>query len=125
MIRNRCPGAELLEHAPGPLALVETATAHLRVHGPYLIANNFWPDIKCPLPPTSHFRWRWDIAMNRMNLRPGNPAAYARAHARVGAVSARPTSSVETGSPHRFGLIERTSPRGRPRAVLLRIGGRP
>jgi hypothetical protein len=38
---------DVFEHVPDPLALVESTAAHLRMGGEYLIANCFWPVIRC------------------------------------------------------------------------------
>jgi SAM-dependent methyltransferase len=115
---------DVFEHVPDPLSLVEATAAHLRPGGVYVMANNFFPVIKCHLPSTFHFRWSWDTAMNAMNLRPGEKVTYGRAYTRMGPVSADSARSVESRSRRWFGLIERTPARRRPRAAAVLIGGR-
>jgi hypothetical protein len=115
---------DVFEHVPDPLSLVETTAAHLRLGGSYLMANYFEPAIKCHLPSTFHFRWSWQAAMNAMKLRPAERVAYGRSYTRVGDVSARAARLLETRSRLSFGLIERTSPKRRPRAIALLIGAK-
>lgn len=110
---------DVFEHVPDPLALVERTAAHLRMGGEYLIANCFWPVIRCHLPSTFHFRWSWDSAMTAMNLQPGKPVTYGRAYKRVGPVSAITARGIERRSKRWFELIERMP--GRVRVRLARF----
>ena len=61
---------DVFEHVHDPLALVESTARHLKVGGKYLIANSFWPVIKCHLPQRFHFRNSWCAALNAMGLKP-------------------------------------------------------
>ncbi|MBU1181084.1 MAG: class I SAM-dependent methyltransferase [Proteobacteria bacterium] len=110
---------DVFEHVPDPLVLVESTAAHLRTGGEYLIANCFWPVIRCHLPSTFHFRWSWDAAMKAMNLQPGKPVTYGRAYKRVGPISAIAARGIEQRSKRWFELIEWMP--GRVRALLARF----
>jgi hypothetical protein len=114
---------DVFEHVSDPLGLVESTAAHLRVGGEYLIANCFWPVIRCHLPSTFHFRYSWDAAMAAMNLKPGKTVAYGRSYKRVGQVSAAAARKIERRSRCWFGLIERIPVRIRGRMARLLISG--
>lgn len=61
---------DVFEHVADPLSLVEQTSEHLKYGGVYLMANCFFPEIKCHLPQSLHFRFSWDAAMLKMNLDP-------------------------------------------------------
>lgn len=113
---------DVFEHVLDPLALVEETAAHLCIDGNFLIANDFWPDIRCHLPSTFHFRWSWDIAMTAMNLQPGQIVSYGRSYKRRGIVSCAAARKIERRSRRWFGLIEMLPARlNRQRAARLLI----
>lgn len=114
---------DVFEHVPDPLALVESTAAHLRMGGEYMIANCFWPVIRCHLPSTFHFRWSWNAAMTAMNLQPGKAVTYGRAYKRIGPVSAIAARAIERRSKRWFGLIERMPGLVHGRLAKLVISG--
>lgn len=114
---------DVFEHVPDPLALVENTSAHLKIDGEYIIANCFWPVVRCHLPSTFHFRWSWDYAMVAMNLLPGRTVAYGRAYRRLGQVSASASRIIESRSKRWFWLIEKMPGRARGRVAHLLITG--
>lgn len=59
---------DVLEHVPDPLHLFSTMVESTREGGYLLIANNFYPVIKCHLPSTFHFRHSFDIFTRLMGL---------------------------------------------------------
>jgi SAM-dependent methyltransferase len=115
---------DVFEHVHDPLRLVEQTASHLRVGGIYLIANCFWPVIRCHLEATFHFRWSWDTALAAMNLQPETFVAYGRAFRKKGPVDRRHARSIERRSRLAFGLIERLPGRVRSRAARVLVEGR-
>lgn len=59
---------DVFEHVPDPLAEVARTAAHLKLGGTYLIANCFYPVIKCHLPSAFHFRYSFASILSRMGL---------------------------------------------------------
>jgi ubiquinone/menaquinone biosynthesis C-methylase UbiE len=59
---------DVLEHVPDPLQTLSEMVALVRGNGYLLIANHFWPVIKCHLPSTFHFRYTFRIFTNLMGL---------------------------------------------------------
>jgi SAM-dependent methyltransferase len=114
---------DVFEHVPDPLALIEETASHLRIGGEYLIANCFWPVIRCHLPSTFHFRWSWDLAMAAMNLQPGGAVAYGRTYKRMGSVLAVEARCIERRSKFWFKLIERMPVRVQGRLAQFLVSG--
>ncbi|MDD4762024.1 MAG: methyltransferase domain-containing protein [Candidatus Pacebacteria bacterium] len=104
---------DVFEHVPDPLKVIERTAAHLSLRGEYVIANCFWPVIRCHLQSTFHFRYTWDVALASMNLRPGKVVAYGRAYKRGGPVFAEAARGIERRSRRWFGVIERIPDRFR------------
>ena len=52
---------DVLEHLPDPLAALAEMLGEVRMGGYLLIANNFYPVIKCHLPSTFHLRYSFLI----------------------------------------------------------------
>lgn len=75
---------DVFEHVPDPLGLCEDTAAYLKVNGLYLIANCFYPVIKCHLPQLFYFACSWDAAMQAMGLIPEDRVRYGRAYRRRG-----------------------------------------
>lgn len=104
---------DVFEHVPDPLMLIESTAKHLRLGGRYLIANCFWPVIRCHLPTTFHFRYSWDAAMAAMNLTPGNIVSYGRSYKRMGEIAATSARKIERLSKRIFFILEHLPKRGR------------
>ncbi|MCM1983015.1 class I SAM-dependent methyltransferase [Lyngbya confervoides] len=51
---------DVLEHVPDPLSLLAQMVSSVNINGYLLIANHFYPCIKCHLPSTFHFRYSFD-----------------------------------------------------------------
>jgi hypothetical protein len=115
---------DVFEHVPDPLAMIVNTAEHLRLGGTYLIANCFWPVIRCHLPSTFHFRWSWDAAMAALNLQPAEIVSYGRAYKRTGPLSCAVARRIEQRSKRWFGLIERMPTRVRGRVARLLVSGR-
>ncbi len=101
---------DVFEHVNDPLLLVQNTACHLEIGGKYLIANNFYPVIKCHLPSVFHFRWSWDAVMKSMNLLPGKLVSYGRVYTSGGTVCADDARKLELTSKKMFKFIE-TFPR--------------
>lgn len=114
---------DVFEHVPDPLALVEATAAHLKADGQYLIANCFYPVIKCHLPSTFHFRWSWDAALRAMNLQMVETVSYGQTYKRTGIVSSQNARILERRSRRWAGLIERLPKSIRTRAARIIILG--
>jgi hypothetical protein len=78
---------DVFEHVTDPLLEIEGSSAHLKIGGQYLIANCFYPVIKCHLPCTFHFRYSWLYLLRRMNLEAGEQVAYGRVFKKTGFVT--------------------------------------
>jgi 2-polyprenyl-3-methyl-5-hydroxy-6-metoxy-1,4-benzoquinol methylase len=80
---------DVLEHVPNPLELFAMMIATVKVGGVLIIANCFYPEIKCHLPSTLHFRHTFKLCAMMMGLRVlGNcKGSHATIYKRV---SARP-----------------------------------
>ena len=59
---------DVLEHVSDPLDLFAQMIAAVKVGGYLLIANHFYPSIKCHLPITFHFRYSFDQFARAMGL---------------------------------------------------------
>lgn len=79
---------DVFEHVADPLALLEKTAAHLAPGGRYLIANCFYPVIKCHLPCTFHFRHTWKWVLGKMNLKPIEEVGYGTVFEKTGPVVA-------------------------------------
>lgn len=60
---------DVLEHVPDPLSLLGAMIQSVKPHGFLIIANNFYPVIKCHLPSTFHFRYSFNFIAKLMGLR--------------------------------------------------------
>lgn len=89
---------DVFEHVPDPLRLLYETAQRLRVGGQYLIANCFFPVIRCHLPQTFHFRHSWDAALQAMGLEPTEKVAYGRAFVRRGELNLPAARQVEQQS---------------------------
>ena len=89
---------DVFEHVEDPLSLVESTAAHLAPGGRYLMANCFFPVIKCHLPCTFHFRFSWVWVMRRMNLVPVEKVAYGTVFRKEGPVESAAARNRERWS---------------------------
>jgi len=98
---------DVFEHVIDPLKLVEDSSKHLALGGKYLMANCFYPVIKCHLPSTFHFRISWDAIMHAMGLHTEKSIAYGHLYRKVASVIAEKGRSIERRSKFWFPIIER------------------
>ena len=59
---------DVLEHVPDPLKLFSEMIESVKMDGYLIIANNFYPVIKCHLPSTFHLRYTFKIFTQMMGL---------------------------------------------------------
>jgi 2-polyprenyl-6-hydroxyphenyl methylase/3-demethylubiquinone-9 3-methyltransferase len=59
---------DVTEHVTDPLKLLSEQIDLVRQGGYLLIANNFWPVIKCHLPVTFHLRYTFNMFVKLMGL---------------------------------------------------------
>ncbi len=60
---------DVLEHVPDPLGLLNRMIDCVKPYGNLLIANNFYPVIKCHLPATFHLRYSFRVFTKLMGLK--------------------------------------------------------
>ena len=60
---------DVLEHVPYPLDVLDKMIKAIKVNGYLLIANNFYPVIKCHLPQTFHLRYSFNFFARMMGLK--------------------------------------------------------
>jgi 2-polyprenyl-6-hydroxyphenyl methylase/3-demethylubiquinone-9 3-methyltransferase len=60
---------DVLEHVPDPLNLLSEMVRSVKPGGYLIIANHFFPSIKCHLPSTFHLRYSFDRFAAMMGLR--------------------------------------------------------
>jgi SAM-dependent methyltransferase len=70
---------DVLEHVPEPLDLFAKMIETVRVNGYLVIANHFYPSIKCHLPSTFHLRYSFDKFAIFMGLEVLGPCAGSHA----------------------------------------------
>ncbi|HAC64798.1 MAG TPA: hypothetical protein DCF68_15015, partial [Cyanothece sp. UBA12306] len=59
---------DVLEHVNDPLDLLAKMIESVKLNGYLIIANHFYPSIKCHLPSTFHFRFTFDQFAHKMGL---------------------------------------------------------
>jgi len=59
---------DVLEHVPDPLKTFEKMILSVKGSGYLIIANNFFPVIKCHLPQTFHLRYTFNVFAKLMGL---------------------------------------------------------
>ena len=59
---------DVLEHVPDPLKTFEEMILTVKNYGCLIIANNFFPVIKCHLPQTFHLRYTFNVFAKLMGL---------------------------------------------------------
>ncbi len=97
---------DVFEHVLDPLQLVYETAQYLREGGCYLIANCFYPVIRCHLPQTFHFRHSWDIAMKAMGLQPADHVAYGRVYLRQGELDLEAARHIEVLSQYLWSITQ-------------------
>lgn len=60
---------DVLEHVEDPLSILAQMIKMLRIDGILILANNFYPVIKCHLPCTFHFRYSFNLFALLMDLK--------------------------------------------------------
>jgi SAM-dependent methyltransferase len=60
---------DVLEHCPDPLTILNKMADGVKVNGVLIIANNFYPVIKCHMPLTFHLRYTFNHFGRAMGLR--------------------------------------------------------
>jgi ubiquinone/menaquinone biosynthesis C-methylase UbiE len=99
---------DVFEHIPNPLQQVEKTSAHLKTGGKYLIANCFFPVIKCHLPSTFHLRYSWKYLLRLMNLVFIENVSYGMVFQKTGPVSLDKALFAEQASRMLFPILEYT-----------------
>ncbi len=64
---------DVLEHVTDPLKLFSEMVGNVKMDGYLIIANNFYPVIKCHLPSTFHLRYTFRIFAQIMGLHIAGP----------------------------------------------------
>ena len=59
---------DVLEHVPDPLKTFEEMILSVKNNGYLIIANNFFPVIKCHLPQTFHLSYTFNVFAKLMGL---------------------------------------------------------
>lgn len=60
---------DVLEHVPNPMELFAMMIESVKIGGFLIVANCFYPEIKCHLPASFHFRHTFNSFARAMNLR--------------------------------------------------------
>jgi len=105
---------DVFEHVPDPLADVEYTSAYLKNGGVYLIANCFYPVIKCHLPCDFHFRYSFSWIVSQMGLKKVDSVLYGHMYRKKGRVRVtQRIRALELFSRKLFPLLKavRVSPR--------------
>jgi SAM-dependent methyltransferase len=89
---------DVFEHVPDPLQLVAETAWYLPVGGKFLIANCFYPVIRCHLPQLFHFRYTWDHALKAMGLDSAEQVVYGGSFVRQGVLRLNLALTVEQRS---------------------------
>ena len=109
---------DVLEHVPDPLKTFEKMILSVNDNGYLIIANNFFPVIKCHLPQTFHLRYTFNLFAKLMGLVVEGPLEGS--HATIFTKRSDKTVNwpvvrlLEIGSKSLFPLIEFVKPGLRP-----------
>ena len=109
---------DVLEHVPDPLKTFEKMILSVNDNGYLIIANNFFPVIKCHLPQTFHLRYTFNLFAKLMGLMV--EGSLGGSHATIFTKSSDKTVNwsvlrlLEIGSKSLFPLIEFVKPGLRP-----------
>jgi SAM-dependent methyltransferase len=76
---------DVLEHVERPLELLETLLQAVKLDGYLVVAARFYPDIKCHLPSTFHYRYTFDKFAELMGLKVIGPCqgSHAKIYQRI------------------------------------------
>jgi 2-polyprenyl-6-hydroxyphenyl methylase/3-demethylubiquinone-9 3-methyltransferase len=109
---------DVLEHVPDPLKTFEEMILSVKNNGYLVIANNFFPIIKCHLPQTFHLRYTFNVFVKLMGLVIVGPLE--KSHATIfrknsnKPVNWRVVRLLEKVSKGLFPLIELSKPVSKP-----------
>jgi len=81
---------DVLEHVPAPLELVYLLATHCKPNGFLLLANCFYPVIKCHLPCTFYLRESFDFLLSQMGLQIKDNVLYGKVYTLTSAPLVRP-----------------------------------
>lgn len=114
---------DVLEHVPAPLKLFHEMIGQVKDGGYLIIANCFYPVIKCHLPCTFHLRYTFNLFAKYMGLEmigalEGSHATLFRKKRHV-VVNWKMIQLVEISSKFAFPLLERVTPIVKPLYRLL------
>lgn len=108
---------DVFEHVVDPLSLVEKTSEYLKCGGVYLMANCFFPEIKCHLPQSLHFRFSWDAAMLKMNFEPikeiSEGLPYGKFYTKIRKVAAANARGIELRSKISYQILSKLPSRVR------------
>lgn len=82
---------DVLEHVPAPLNLVYDLSRYTHKNSYLLLANCFYPVIKCHLPCTFYLRDTFDFLMKKMGFIPVEKVLYAQTY-RIGDTIRNPST---------------------------------
>jgi 2-polyprenyl-3-methyl-5-hydroxy-6-metoxy-1,4-benzoquinol methylase len=91
---------DVFEHVPDPLALAFETGRCLQRGGTYLMANCFYPVIRCHLSVTYHFRYTWKLAMEAMGFQSKDAVVYGQSFTPGRALDLAAARIVEQRSQH-------------------------
>lgn len=76
---------DVLEHLLDPLGSLNHVIKHLAPQGKLILANSFYPVIKCHLPSTFHLRYTFGLFLKPLGLRfvTGIPGTHASVYTKV------------------------------------------
>ena len=69
---------DVLEHVSNPLGLTHNLATHVNADGYMLLANCFYPVIKCHLPQTFYLRYFFDFIVKQMGIMHDKNLLYAK-----------------------------------------------
>jgi 2-polyprenyl-6-hydroxyphenyl methylase/3-demethylubiquinone-9 3-methyltransferase len=82
---------DVLEHIENPLDVVYSISNHLsNKNGLLLVANCFYPVIKCHLPVTFHYRYSFDFIMLKMGFMLDSTVSYGKVWRKVDSIRVPP-----------------------------------
>ena len=110
---------DVFEHVPDPLGLAMQSAEFLKPDGRYLIANCFWPVMKCHLPQTFHFRYSWNHVLLTLGLVPNCAVCYGQVYIRSGRLELNRARVIEERSRQWFPWLKQLPESVRRRVLRL------